>query len=260
VRQPAAAACVRALTRSVLQTQDMQIRVLVPMKDGGFQVQERTIIEDKRMRRWTDLFANVRQVRVDRPFDEVSTERRFENAEYCILAPTSRRLSQYALEAMHYERVDRMLLRVMPLALVGVSMWCGSCLVFGCASWRCFFALGYHTFAGSSSAFDCWWHEKPCQVQNPPPQILRSLVPDYAMKGLLLFGNGTLFVVIACVYCYFMRVLATNAFCWLQSLRLSRYAQEEEEVDSRHHRQSLDAPRERCPPSSPRCHALEHGP
>jgi hypothetical protein len=114
----------------------MKIRVLVPIREGGFQWQERTIVQDTRTWKWTNFFAPVRVVRVDRPFEKVRPESkaieyhtqhlavakevgdragegaaygnlgstyqslgcfsqaiehhtylRFENAEYCILAP-----------------------------------------------------------------------------------------------------------------------------------------------------------------------------
>ena len=116
-----------------VQTHDMKIRVFVPIREGGFEWQERTIVQDTRTWKWTNFFAPVRVVRVDRPFERVRDESkaieyhpqhlavakevagegaaygnlgnayqslgsfsqaiehhtylRFENAEYCILAP-----------------------------------------------------------------------------------------------------------------------------------------------------------------------------
>jgi hypothetical protein len=65
---------------------------------------------------------------------------------------------------------------------------------------------------------------------------------DSAMKSLLLLWNFLLLCLVGYIYLYSLCVLVSNSFFWLQSVLLSRYAQEEEADDSHHdHRQSLDA-------------------
>ena len=64
---------------------------------------------------------------------------------------------------------------------------------------------------------------------------------DSAMKSLLLLWNVLLLGLVGCFYLYALCVLVSNCFFWLQSVLLSRHAQEEEADDSHHdYRQSLD--------------------
>lgn len=65
---------------------------------------------------------------------------------------------------------------------------------------------------------------------------------DSVMKSLLLLWNFLLLSLVGYIYLYSLYVLASNSFFWLQSVLVSRYAQEEEADDRHHdHRQSLDA-------------------
>jgi len=223
----------------------MKIRVLVHVKDGMYTVptvQERNIIMDEK--RLKSLWM-LREVRVDRPFDidpTIFSQTRFENAEYCILAPPSRRLSQHLLQAMQHERKDTHLRFWMPLILVVLLFAVVACLVLGCGADRCFIWPLVSWWNGLSHASDCWLNEKPCQVQSLP--WVRGL-GDSTMKILLLVFRSVCFVALGVTYgvgaCYFW----VSFVSWLQCLYNARAPALEEEDDRRHRRHSLDAPRER---------------
>lgn len=214
--------------------------MLVEVKEGVHTVatvQERNIIGDRKTLKslWT-----VREVCVDRPFDVHQTT--FENADYCILAPPSRRLSQHLLQAMHHERKDQKLRFWVPLMLVILGFAIVTCMVFGCGADRCFIWPLVSWLNGLLHAHDCWWNEKPCQVQSLP--WVRGL-GDTTMKILLLVFRFACFLLLAVIYgsgaCY----CCSSIVSWLQCLfRRSPSAQEEED-DRRHGRHSLDAPRDR---------------
>ena len=241
------------------QTKDMQIRVLLQGKQGVPIWQERTIVADEKqfMPTWSvDRPWSVRSVRVDRPFDLESHSLSFEGAEYCILCPPSRRLSQHFLRAMQNERRDQVLGQRMPILLI-MLMFAGiGCLVFGCHDSRCIFSPGLGALRGIKTALDCVMHERLCQVWEwedrwMPAAKIDLRLSDANMKLMLLLWRLVLFVGVALVYALGLSRMGVSFFAWLAALLQTRsYSQEDADRGRRGLRPSLDGPvsRERCVP------------
>jgi hypothetical protein len=227
----------------------MKIRVLVRGVDRVFRVQERTIVMDEKKlsSMWTK-----REVRVDRPFDvdpQIFALTRFENCEFCILAPPSRRLSQHLLQAMHHERRDQLLRRWMPLMLIVLLFAIIACFVWGCSSSRCFISPLLYAWGGLGNAFDCVLHEKPCKVPIGLAQLMRRLpLSDNVMKIVLLAMCLVFFTASLLAYLVLFLVVWMWSLSWLQPFLFSRSFAREDEREHRRQssRHSLEFVRDRC--------------
>jgi hypothetical protein len=226
-----------------VQTKGMQIRVLLPGASGASIWQERTIISDKKQFRmpWSvDQAWSVRSVRVDRTFDLLNNSS-FENAEYVIICPPSRRLSQHFLRAMQNERRDQMLGRWMPLFLLAFIFAAIGCFVWGWGSSRCVCSPIIAVWNRVAKAVDCTWQEKRCVLSDWEGAAAEHL-SESTMKILLLLSRFLYLLLYASIYLLVLSFSTVSFYSWFMAQVQNRTYAPEETGASRRNRQSLDGP------------------